>query len=151
MGSKDGSTDGSHDATMSAGSTVVATTPAAPAAAPAAGHNRSAQHDVYVNPDPALDISNEHHHPHVHHGQTAVPDEKDDIVFAKSSDKYAGDASAPDYKVRQMGSNEDEESGRVGNIDDEDEGGPAKKWSFRWFYRKFKPFIHLAIWAVWTA
>lgn len=153
MGSS-GSTDGSHDATMSAGSTVVATPGPG-------GHNRSAQQDVRANPDPALDISNEHHHPHVHHGQTAIPDEKDDVVFARGSDKYAGDkdpsAAAPDYKVRQMGSNEDEESGRVGNIidDDEDEGGPARGWDVKrfvkWLYRKYKPVFHVFFWAVWTA
>lgn len=154
MSSKDssGSTKGSHDATMSAGSTVAAT--------PGAGHNSSAQRDVYPNPDPALDISNEHHHPHVHHGPGAVPDEKDDIVYAKASDKYTGDSAAPDYKVRQMGSNEDEESGRIGHIvdDEDDEGGPAKRWSmqrfFRWFkrfYRTYRWAFHIFYWAVWTA
>lgn len=152
MDSKDtkgsaGSTNGSHDATMSAGSTVVTT--------PGPGHNHSAQQDVRVNPDPALDISNEHHHPHVHHGSTAVPDEKDDIVYAKSSDKYTGDPAAPDYKVRQMGSNEDEESGRVGHIDDDYDGPPARNWSFsrfmKWAYKKYKPLFHGAFWGVWTA
>lgn len=143
MGSKDSASDpGSNDATMSAGSTVVSTPPVV-------GHNSSAQQNVYVNPDPALDISNEHHHPHVHHGQTAVPDEKDDIVFAKASDKYSGDQDAPDYKVRQMGSNEDEESGRVGDIDDEHKR--ESKWSIRALYRRFRLPIHLFIWAVWTA
>lgn len=145
MGSNDGSTV-TDDATVYSGTTT--------AAPPRPGHNSSAQHDVYVNPDPALDISNEHHHAHVHHGQTAIPDEKDDIVFAKSSDKYTGDhgvpaAAAPDYKVRQMSSNEDEESGRVGDIDNESKA--AKKWSFKWVYRKYKLVFHLAIWAVWTA
>lgn len=150
-----GSTDGSHDAAMSAGSTVVATP--GPGHNPAGGHNSSAQQDVYANPDPALDISNEHHHPHVHHGSTAVPDEKDDIVYAKSSDKYTGDGdpAAPDYKVRQMGSNEDEESGRVGRIDDDYDGPPAKNWDFsrfmRWAYKKYKPLFHGVFWAVWTA
>lgn len=149
MGSKDSaSVDGSHDATMSAGSTVVSTPPVA-------GHNSSAQQNVYVNPDPALDISNEHHHPHVHHNNTAVPDEKDDIVFAKSSDKYTGDpekdTAAPDYKVRQMSSSNDEESGRVGDIADEHEA--KKSFSFRALYRRnpwVRAGIHAFIWAVWT-
>ncbi|KAJ0115696.1 hypothetical protein J7T55_010519 [Diaporthe amygdali] len=147
MGSHDGSVDsshaGTHDATMSSGSTAVATSGPGQ-------HNRSAQQDVYVNPDPVLDISHEHHHAHVHHGKTAIPDEKDDIVFAKASDKYTGDADVPDYKVRQMSSSvEDEESGRVGDIDNESKA--AKKWSFRWVYRKYKIFFHLFIWAVFTA
>ncbi|KAG8167771.1 hypothetical protein KVR01_003460 [Diaporthe batatas] len=149
MASKDSSSvDGSHDATMSAGSTVVSTPPVA-------GHNSSAQQNVYVNPDPALDISNEHHHPHVHHNKTALPDEKDDIVFAKSSNKYTGDdeknAPAPDYKVRQMSSSNDEESGRVGDI--ADEGEAKKSFSFRSLYRRYvwlRAGIHAFIWLVWT-
>ena len=31
------------------------------------GHNPSIQHDVRVNPDPALDTAHEHHHGHLHH------------------------------------------------------------------------------------
>lgn len=143
MGSKDAAlVDGSNDATMSAGSTVVA--------APGAGHNSSAQQNVYVNPDPALDISNEHHHPHVHHGKTAVPDEKDDVVYAKSSDKYTGDPAAPDYKVRQMSSSQDEESGRVGDINDEREAEGRFKRFYRRHRSQIRAFILVFVWAVWT-
>lgn len=140
------SVDGSHDATMSAGSTV-------------SHHNGSAQQNVHVNPDPALDIANEHHHPHVHHNQTAMPDEKDDIVFSRSPDRQhsaSGDLeknpTAPDYKVRQMSSsNDDEESGRVGDIDDE--RTTKGSFSIRALYRRntwFRAGIHAFIWAVWT-
>lgn len=125
------------------------------APAPHTGHNRSAQHGVETNPDPALDYANEHHHPHIHHGKTAQhPEEKDVVVYAKgaANKDYLG-AGVPDYKVRQMSSNSDEESGRVGqvrNVEDEEER-LGKTWSFRRVYAKYKIGFHLAIWAVWTA
>lgn len=117
-------------------------------------HNRSAQHDVEINPDPVLDYSNEHHHAHLHHGSTALPEgKKDDMMFAKSTEDYTGNASAPDYKVRPMSSNEDEESGvgGVGEIRSEDEKTGWRKWTLKHIYRQYKLVFHLAIWAVWTA
>lgn len=117
------------------------------------GHNRSAQQGVDASPDPVLDLSNEHHHAHLHHGQAAavpVPSEKDDIMFAKSTDGYVGTSSSPDYQVHQMASN-DEESGGVGEIKDEGDKPGWRNWTFRRFYAKFKILFHIAIWAVWTA
>lgn len=35
------------------------------------GHNTSAQENVILSHDPALDISHEHHHEHLHHGHAA--------------------------------------------------------------------------------
>lgn len=116
-------------------------------------HNRSAQHGVEINPDPVLDYSNEHHHAHLHHGSTALPEGKDELMFAKSTEDYPGSTPAPDYKVRPMSSNEDEESGRgaVGEIRNEDEKVGWRKWTFKRVYRQYKLVFHLAIWAVWTA
>lgn len=114
------------------------------------GHNRSAQQGVDTNPDPVLDFANEHHHAHLHHGHTAVPSEKDDMMFAKSTDAYAGDSTSPDYKVRQMPSN-DEESGGVGEIKDENQKVGWRSWTFKRVYAKYKILFHFAIWAVWTA
>jgi len=100
-----------------------------------------------------LDISNKHYYPHVYYNKIAVLDEKDDIVFTKSSDKYTGnpekDMAVPDYKVRQMSSFNDEESGRVGDIADEREA--KKSFSFRALYRRYvwlRAGIHAFIWAV---
>lgn len=116
-------------------------------------HNSSAQQGVEINPDPVLDFTNEHHHAHVHHGTTAVSEGKDDLMFAKSTENYTGSAAAPDYKVRPMSSNEDEESGGgvVGEIRSEDEKAGWKSWTFKRVYRQYKMVFHLAIWAVWTA
>lgn len=123
------------------------------AISPGAGeaHNRSAQHGVDINPDPVLDCSREHQHAHVHHGKTALPSEKGDLMFAKGTENYTGNASAPDYKVRSMSSNEDEESGVVGEIRSEDEKAGWRSWTLKRIYRQYKIVFHFAIWAVWTA
>lgn len=123
------------------------TTPAAPAPA----HNASAQHGVTMNPDPVLDVANEHAHAHLHHGTTA-PAKDDDLVYAKGDVNYNGSK-----EVRTASSSTgDEESGGVGDIrdvdDDEDAGKKGwKGWTFRRVYRQYKLVFHLAIWAVWTA
>lgn len=114
-------------------------------------HNRSAQQGVEINPDPVLDYPNEHQHAHVHHGKTAVPEAKDDMMFAKSTENYTGSASAPDYKVQPMSSNDDEESGGVGDIRGDAEKAGWRSWTFKRIYRRYKIVFHLAIWAVWTA
>lgn len=115
-------------------------------------HNKSAQHGVEINPDPVLDYSNEHHHAHLHHGQTALPDEKDDLMFAKSTENYPGSTPAPDYKVQPMSSNDEESRGGVGEIRSEDEKKAGfRGWTFKRVYRQYKIVFHLAIWAVWTA
>lgn len=109
-------------------------------------HNQSAQVGVEKNPDPVLDIANEHHHAHLHHGTTALPDAKDDLV-------YANTAAAPDYKERPMSSSADEESGRMGDVRSQEEDGKTgwRRWTAKRIYRKFKPVFHLAFWGVWTA
>lgn len=114
-------------------------------------HNASAQLGVERNPDPILDLSNEHRHPHLHHGSTALPEGKDDLLFAKSDENYNPAAVAPSYKVRPMSSNEDEESGGVGGIRGDKDEDEKAGWTFKRFYRKFKLVFHVAIWGVWTA
>lgn len=107
------------------------------------GHNRSAHQDVDTNLDTAPDYSREH--------QTVLPSKQDDLMFAKSTDAYPGDATAPDYKVRPMSSSNDEESGGVGEIRNENEKAGWRTWTVKRVYAKYKILFHLAIWAVWTA
>lgn len=121
---------------------------------PSEGHNYSAQQGVDINPDPVLELSNEHHHTHLHHGATAMPPEKDEVMFATSTDKYTGTSGSPDLKVHQMSSRDEEESGGVGDIredGDENDRAGSKKWSLKRVYKQYKVFFHLAIWSVWTA
>lgn len=125
-----------------------------PGVAGSDGHNHSAQQNVHPNPDPVLDIANEHHHAHLHHGR-ATQEKDEQVMFATSTDKYAGaPGSNPDYKVRQTSSRDDEESGGVGDVRDEhDQAGAAspKKWSAKRVYTEYRAFFHLAIWSFWTA
>lgn len=124
---------------------------------PSDGHNHSAQQGVDRNPDPVLTLANEHHHPHLHHGATALPPEKDDVMFATSTDQYTTTAPAgsPDLKVHPMSSRDDEESGGVGEIRADDHknksGGFLQKLSIKRLYKQYKLVFHLAIWSVWTA
>lgn len=115
------------------------------------GHNYSAQQGVGINLDPVLERSNEHQHAHVHHSTTAITQEKDDMMFATSTDKYAGTPGSPDYKVHQTSSRDEEESGGVGDIRIEAEKAGSKKWSLKRLYKQYKILFHLTIWGVWTA
>lgn len=93
-----------------------------------------------IGPTTELDTGSEEKH-------QLPPAEKDDMAFAKSTDDSAAEGS-PDYKVRQLSSN-DEESGGVGGIHDENAG--RSRWSPKRVYAQYKPVFHFAIWAVWTA
>lgn len=115
------------------------------------GHNHSAQLDVNINSDPVLQFSNEHHHEHLHHGSTAVSEEKNEVMFANSTEKYTGKAGSVNSKMHQISSNEDEEIGRVGEIRNEEETVGSNRWSLKSIYRKYRLIFHLVIWAVWTA
>lgn len=118
------------------------------------GHNHSAQQNVNINHNPVLELSNEHHHAHLHHGTTAIPQEKDEVMFATSTDKYNTGAApgSPDYKVRHTSSRDDEESGGVGDIRDEgDQAARTRKWTARRVYTEYRAYIHSIIWSVWTA
>lgn len=114
------------------------------------GHNHSAQRNVDINPDPVLDYAHEHTHAHVHH---ATQEKDETMMFATTTpaDKYPGSGETPDYKVHPMSSRDDEESGGVGDIRNEEETVRANPWSLKSLYRRFRIVFHLAIWAVWTA
>lgn len=121
---------------------------------PNEGHNYSAQQGVALNPDPVLDLSNEHTHSHTHHATTTTTitsSGKEEMMFATSTDKYAGATGTPDYKVQQTSSRDDEESGGVGDIRDEDEKADSRKWSMGQIYKRYRLLFHLFIWGVWTA
>lgn len=119
------------------------------------GHNRSAQHGgVDLNVGPALALPEQHLHAHADHGQTTLPSEKDDMMFAKSTEGYvgAGNAAAPAYEVRKISSNDEESgSGGIGEVRDETETAGRGKWTFKRLYAKYRLVFHFVIWAVWTS
>lgn len=141
-----------HDDAISARPGVTAKTP--DRASETQDHSPSAQLGVERNPDPLLDVSNQHSHAHLHHGATTLGKD-DDVVYAKGgSDNYLGShAPAPDYKVHPMSSNDDEESGGVGEVrhEGDDEKAGWRRWTFKRVYRQYKIVFHLIFWGVWTA
>jgi hypothetical protein len=124
------------------------------------GHNASPQVGVDVNPDSALDYGHEHRHPHTHHhGAAAASKEKtDDVMYTTGTTEKAHDlmdTPAQDYTTHKLQDQAfeksmDEESGNVGNIHDEAETRtPRSRYSV--YYRKFRPFIPIVVWLVFTA
>ncbi|KAI1376969.1 H+/nucleoside cotransporter-like protein [Hypoxylon crocopeplum] len=114
-----------------------------------AGHNASSQEGVAINPDPALDFANEHRHEHLHHGGLAANpvNHPDEVMYSTASPDKSLD-KPQDYAAAEK-SVTDEESGNVGHIGgDESEG---KINIFVYLYRRFRPYIHFFIWAVFTA
>ncbi|KAI5921515.1 H+/nucleoside cotransporter-like protein [Camillea tinctor] len=115
----------------------------------AEGHNASPQIGVAPNPDPALDISNEHHHAHLHHGGAAADhaNHPDEPVYSSATPEKSFD-KARDFPAIEKSVN-DEESGNVGHIQKRDD---ASIWHMLGvWYRRFKIYVHLSIWLVWTA
>ncbi|KAK7959613.1 uncharacterized protein PG986_004467 [Apiospora aurea] len=126
------------------------------------GHNASHQHGVDINPDPALDYAHEHRHEHNNHGGAAAAHkghlgQHDEVVYsAGTTDKSHDlmDKPSQDYtthKLRDTAAEKsvDEESGRVGAVDETEES-TGRKWTWKRFYRKFRLFVHIFIWLFFT-
>lgn len=57
---------------------------------PSREHNASPMPGVHPNPDPALDISNEHHHVHKNHSAFAEKGRSDEVVYATGTTPERG-------------------------------------------------------------
>lgn len=121
----------------------------------AAGHNASPQVGVATNPDPALNIANEHTHEHVHHGGAAAKHENHphDLVYttgatAKGHDLLDKPGSRNGYTQEKVVT--DEESGRIAPSHEAEHAEPPSKYSFGRFYRRFRPVFHFLIFALFT-
>ncbi|KAI1488619.1 H+/nucleoside cotransporter-like protein [Biscogniauxia mediterranea] len=115
----------------------------------AEGHNALPQIGVAPNPDPALDISNEHRHAHLHHGGAAADhaNHPDEPVYSSVTPEKSFD-KARDFPATEKFVN-DEESGNVGHIQKHDD---TSIWHMLGvWYRRFKIYVHLFVWLVWTA
>ncbi|KAI0380543.1 H+/nucleoside cotransporter-like protein [Hypomontagnella monticulosa] len=117
------------------------------------GHNSSPQEGVVPNPDPVLDLANEHHHEHLHHGGLAADpaNHPDEVVYSTASPDKSMDKSIEkphDYATAEK-SVTDEYSGNVGQIGGDED---SHKDSFlRYWYRRLRAYVHLFIWLVFTA
>ncbi|KIY02232.1 uncharacterized protein Z520_02370 [Fonsecaea multimorphosa CBS 102226] len=133
---------------------------------PAHGHNPSMQKDVDENPDLALHYSHEHQHKHLHHGRPSLADRHDEVLYADGTtiDQHIGSKNPQDYvkhQLRQpsgpvnekdfitMGDAEkgDVDPTRVLTNTSEDDG---RKHRFSRTYGKYKIFVHLFIWLLFT-
>ena len=117
-------------------------------------HNASAQEHVLRSNDPALELSHEHNHSHLHHSAKAVDDKG--VAYSKGTtdepsnvprpDKMDGElhhrhvGEKADYGVR------DTEAGDLSGSEEED----PRSHRLANLYRKFKPFIHLFIFLLFT-
>ncbi|KAI8962958.1 H+/nucleoside cotransporter [Daldinia sp. FL1419] len=113
-----------------------------------AGHNASLQEGVLPNPDPALDLSNEHRHEHLHHSQHMKANSarrSDEIVY--STDMPDKSLEKPQDYVAAEKSVTDEESANIGQI----AGDEGQKSFFAYWYYRYRAYIHLAIWLIFTA
>ncbi|CAJ2512707.1 Uu.00g008260.m01.CDS01 [Anthostomella pinea] len=114
------------------------------------GHNTSPQEGVILNPDPVLNVANEHHHGHLHHGGAAANpvNHPDEVVYSNPTPNKSFDKETGDYATNEK-SFTDEESGNVGHIAVEEATG--RKHFISHYYRKFRPFVHIFIWLLFTA
>jgi len=119
------------------------------------GHNASAQTGVTPNPDPALNIANEHTHEHVHHGGLAAKhaNHSHDLVYTTGTTDRPHDlldkpGSRGGYTQEKVVT--DEESGRMAPSHEAEMAEPPKKHTWSRFYRKFRPVVHFLIWALFT-
>ena len=128
------------------------------------GHNQSLQTGVDENPDLTLHYSHEHQHKHLHHGRTSLSGRHDEVLYAEGTtfDKSnIGNLGPQDYGKHKLRSSQadtkdfvgtDPEKGdldpsRVETSGSEDDG---RKHRVSTAYSKYKIFVHLFIWLLFT-
>ncbi|KIX07947.1 uncharacterized protein Z518_02601 [Rhinocladiella mackenziei CBS 650.93] len=129
------------------------------------GHNPSMQTGVDPNPDLTLHYSHEHQHQHLHHSRASLAGRRDEVLYAEGTtfDKSNIQDQAPqDYVKHQLRSSVgdakdftvmDAEKGVTGPtptetmVSSDDDG---RKHHFSRHYTKYKIFIHLFIWLLFT-
>ena len=122
-------------------------------------HNMSAQKHVMPNNDPALDMSHEHHHGHLHHSTHVEQGREDDVVYSKDTtlEKSAiphQDPQDHDLHRRHLVSETkmatedvDAEKGALSPIRSEED---PQTHTLSTVYTKHRVFFHLFIWLLFT-
>ncbi|KAL1620969.1 putative h+ nucleoside cotransporter [Diplodia seriata] len=125
----------------------------------AAEHNSSPQQHVAANPDPALDVSREHFHPHLHHDDTAEKGHRDEIAYSQGTTHGAATIPAESTVHHRGASEKSMEKEGVIDIDDAEKGSTSqvaradeekKRGPVGRFYSRFRIFFHLFIWLFFT-
>lgn len=130
-----------------------------------AGHNASPQTGVAFNSDPALDISHEHHHSHLHHSANVEKHHTDNIVYSVGTTHEPSvipDADPQDDHLRRR--NHSTEKKDLSNVDVEMEKGAIspvptghgaeeedpRRHNLSSLYIKFRPYVHVLIFCLFT-
>lgn len=128
------------------------------------GHNPSTQTEVEQNPDLALHYSHEHQHQHLHHNRASLAGRHDEVLYSEgtTTDQHQlGPQNPQDYvrhSLRPAHVDEkdfitmDAEKGaidppRIETDGSEDDG---KRHRLSRSYSKYKIFVHLFIWLLFT-
>jgi concentrative nucleoside transporter, CNT family len=123
------------------------------------GHNTSTQHDVELNPDLALHLSQEHHHQHTHHSAHAQEGRTDEAVYSKGTTSEiltVSDADPQDHEFHRrhhpekngFAHGDAEGGGSIGPIQEE-ENNPQTH-TFSRFYVYSRIFFHVFIFLLFT-
>ena len=121
-------------------------------------HNASPQIDVVRNHDHALDFSHEHQHSHLHHSDRAVHDEG--VSYTKGTTDEPPVIPKPDVMDnalhrRHIGGDyekgglnfQDSETGEASATASEED---PRNHRMSHLYRRFRPFVHLFIFLLFT-
>lgn len=122
-------------------------------------HNSSPMPGVAPNPDPALDISKEHHHEHLHHSANAEKGhaEKDHVAYTMGTTVNEPSVIPPaspleQHDLEKGGLQYGEKSSLKGEPvgTDSDVTTEEKKHRWRSFYRRYRIVFHALIGAFFT-
>jgi CNT family concentrative nucleoside transporter len=121
-------------------------------------HNASPMTGVAHNPDPALDISHEHHHEHLHHTAfaekghtehvaytTGTTDEPSIIPHADHRDHHLHLHERTSVDVEKNGGLDVKNHGSLDRRESDDvvEGDAPRRRTFKSYYRQYKVFFHV--------
>ena len=116
-------------------------------------HNPTSPSKTHL-PDPALDIQNQHHHPHLHHSAAAHAAHNPDSEPSYVIDTHPDDKHVPPQFSHDVEKDATALEGAPEKGDDAVEGGSMrsvrKPGKVGVYYRKYKPFVHMFIFALFT-
>ena len=123
-------------------------------------HNTSPQEHVEPNLDPALDISREHYHSHLHHSTRATEGREDDnVAYTKGTTSEQSNIPNQDPQDHALHRrhNVEEKKGQVHVIDEEkgtsspiEQEVDPQTHTLSNFYARFRVYFHVFIWLLFT-
>lgn len=124
------------------------------------GHNISAQHRVVENDDPALNISQEHQHGHLHHDKHAEQGRNEEVMYSEGTtfekstippqdpqDDDLARRRRPDPAKKNVDINDTEKGSMSPDRFDEED---PRTHTLSSFYSRYRIFAHLFIWLFFT-